>query len=45
MPGNTLAMCPPLIITKAQIDEMMEKLSKALNETHAFVVKENLMVA
>jgi len=44
MAGNILAMCPPLIISKAQIDEMMEKLSKALDETHALVLKEKLMV-
>lgn len=30
--GNVLRMVPPLIITEAQVDEMMEKLRKALNE-------------
>ncbi|MBP3462502.1 MAG: aminotransferase class III-fold pyridoxal phosphate-dependent enzyme, partial [Tyzzerella sp.] len=30
--GNVLRMVPPLIITEAQVDEMMGKLSKALNE-------------
>ncbi len=30
--GNVLRMVPPLVITKAHVDEMMEKLEKALNE-------------
>lgn len=30
--GNVLRMVPPLIITESQIDEMIEKLSKALDE-------------
>lgn len=30
--GNVLRMVPPLIITEAQVDEMIEKLSKALAE-------------
>ena len=30
--GNVLRMVPPLIITEAHVDEMIEKLSKALNE-------------
>lgn len=43
--GSSLAFCPPLICTKAHIDEMMMKLSKALDDTLAFAVKENLLVA
>ena len=30
--GNVLRMVPPLIITEAQVDEMIEKLGKALEE-------------
>ena len=30
--GNVLRMVPPLIITEAQVDEMIEKLNKALME-------------
>ena len=30
--GNVLRMVPPLIITEAQVDEMIEKLKKALEE-------------
>lgn len=43
--GSSLAFCPPLICTKAHIDEMMLKLSKALDDTLAFAVKEKLLVA
>lgn len=35
--GSSLALCPPLITTKAQIDEIVEKMGKALNDTLAFV--------
>ena len=30
--GNVLRLVPPLIITEAQVDEMIEKLEKALIE-------------
>jgi 4-aminobutyrate---pyruvate transaminase len=33
--GTSLAFCPPLIITKAQIDEMMAKTAAALDQTLA----------
>ena len=35
--GDSMAMCPPLIITDAQIDEMFGKLELALNETLAWI--------
>ena len=35
--GDTMALCPPLIITDAQIDEIFSKLELALNETLAWV--------
>ncbi|WP_221794103.1 aminotransferase [Oceanobacter mangrovi] len=35
--GSSLALCPPLITTKAQIDEIVEKMGKALDDTMAFV--------
>jgi len=43
--ANSLAFCPPLIVTEAQIDEMIEKLAKALDDTLDFVTKEGLLVA
>jgi len=33
--GDTLAVCPPLIITEAQINEVMIRLKKTLDETAA----------
>ena len=35
--GDTMALCPPLIITEDQIDELFSKLERALNETLAWV--------
>ncbi|MCV6590350.1 MAG: aminotransferase [Marinobacterium sp.] len=43
--GSSIAFCPPLIATTAQIDEMVEKFSKALDDTLAWVVKEGLIKA
>lgn len=41
--GNSLAICPPLIITHEQIDELIEKLTLALNDTLAFAKQQNLL--
>ncbi|ARN73828.1 aminotransferase [Oceanicoccus sagamiensis] len=41
--GSSIAFCPPLIITKRQIDEMIGKFSKSLNEILDFIVKERLL--
>jgi 4-aminobutyrate--pyruvate transaminase len=35
--GDTLAMCPPLILTEAQVDELFTKLERALDETLSWV--------
>ena len=35
--GDSIALCPPLIIDDAQLDEVMSKLELALNETLAWV--------
>lgn len=43
--GNSLAFCPPLIVTEAQIDELIEKLGKALDDTLDFVTREGLIPA
>lgn len=42
--GSSLAFCPPLIVTTAQIDELVEKLAKSLDETLAFVHHHGLLV-
>ena len=43
--GNSIALCPPLIITREQVDELIEKLTAGLADTLDFVNRENLLVA
>jgi 4-aminobutyrate--pyruvate transaminase len=43
--GDTLGMCPPLIITESEIDELFDRLTRALDTTEAAVNKENLRAA
>jgi 4-aminobutyrate--pyruvate transaminase len=31
--GDTLAICPPLIISPAEIDQIQERIGRALNAT------------
>ena len=45
MAGNSLALCPPLIITPEQVDEIIDKLGRALDVTLEHVRSESLMVA
>ncbi len=45
MGGNAIALCPPLIITREQVDELLEKLSLALADTLEYVNREQLWVA
>jgi 4-aminobutyrate--pyruvate transaminase len=33
---EAMALCPPLIITEAQVDELFDKLGRALDRTLAF---------
>ncbi|MGK7295758.1 MAG: aminotransferase [Candidatus Wenzhouxiangella sp. M2_3B_020] len=35
LPGDTLAICPPLIIDEAGIDELVDKLARGLDRTQA----------
>lgn len=42
--GSSIAFCPPLIITEAQVDEMLDKFSRALDSTLDFVQREGLLV-
>jgi adenosylmethionine-8-amino-7-oxononanoate aminotransferase len=37
MAGDIVAFSPPLIITEAQIDELLEKFDRALADTQAWV--------
>jgi len=41
--GSSLGICPPLIITEQQIDEMVGKLSKALDATLEHCTKQGLL--
>jgi len=34
--GDTIALCPPLIISPSEIDELMDKLTRALDRTEAW---------
>ena len=43
MPGDNIAFCPPLIITEAEIDEMMGCFSRALDDTWAMVREKGLV--
>ncbi len=40
--GNSLAFCPPLIISKEQVDEIITKFDAALELTLSYVTKEKL---
>ncbi|GIX34272.1 MAG: hypothetical protein KatS3mg126_0051 [Lysobacteraceae bacterium] len=31
LPGDTVAICPPLVITEAQVDELFDALQRALS--------------
>ncbi|MCK9993491.1 MAG: 4-aminobutyrate---pyruvate transaminase [Alphaproteobacteria bacterium] len=43
--GDTLALCPPLIITEEEIDLMFDRLERGLNETDGQVTREGLRSA
>jgi 4-aminobutyrate--pyruvate transaminase len=43
--GSSIALCPPLIITNAQIDEIMDKLEKALEKTLDYCKTQGLLEA
>jgi 4-aminobutyrate---pyruvate transaminase len=40
--GDVLTLCPPLIITAAEIDELFDRLSRALDKTLDWVRRERL---
>ncbi len=43
--GDAMALCPPLIISESEIDEMFDRLEKAIDDTESWVAKENLRQA
>ncbi|MDJ0876994.1 MAG: aminotransferase [Halieaceae bacterium] len=45
MAGNAIALCPPLILSRTQADELVDKLGRALDATLDHVKSEQLLVA
>lgn len=43
--GDTVALCPPMIISPDELDALFDRLEKALDETEAWVSKEGLRAA
>ena len=43
--GDTVSICPPLIIAPAEIDELFDRLGRALDRTLDWVKRERLMEA
>jgi 4-aminobutyrate--pyruvate transaminase len=40
--GDVLTLCPPLIITFAEIDDLFARLTRALDRTLDWVTRENI---
>jgi 4-aminobutyrate---pyruvate transaminase len=40
--GDTIAVCPPLIITAEEVDEMFDRITRAFDKTEEWVRKEGL---
>jgi 4-aminobutyrate---pyruvate transaminase len=40
--GDAVSVCPPLIITAAEIDELFDRLGRALDRTLDWVRRERL---
>ncbi len=43
--GDRVALCPPLVITEAQVDEMLRRFRAALDDTYAMVQEKGLLKA
>ena len=43
--GDTIALCPPMIITESELGELFDRLEKALDDAEAWVSKEALRAA
>ena len=43
--GDTIALCPPLIITREQVDEVLATLRRAIDETMDHATREGLLPA
>jgi len=40
--GDVLTLCPPLVITTAEIDDLFDRLTRALDKTLDWVARERL---
>jgi 4-aminobutyrate--pyruvate transaminase len=45
LPGDTLSLCPPLIIADDEINDMFDRLARALDRTLAWAKQERLLTA
>ncbi|MBV9366239.1 MAG: hypothetical protein JOY89_18525, partial [Solirubrobacterales bacterium] len=45
VPGEILCFSPPLIITKAEVDEMLDRVGRALDELTVQIRRERIGVA
>jgi 4-aminobutyrate--pyruvate transaminase len=43
--GDVLSICPPLIISPAEIDELFDRLARALDRTLDWAKRERLLAA
>jgi 4-aminobutyrate--pyruvate transaminase len=43
--GDTIALCPPMIIAEAELNELFDRFERALAETEAWAGKEGLLAA
>lgn len=43
--GDSVAFCPPLIITETQIDDMMDRFARALEDTERMLAGEGIRLA
>jgi 4-aminobutyrate--pyruvate transaminase len=37
VPGDTITLCPPLIITNDEIDDLFDRFAKALDDTASWL--------
>lgn len=45
MGGNSIALCPPLVISREQVDELVDGLGRALEDTLSHASAQGLLVA
>jgi 4-aminobutyrate--pyruvate transaminase len=45
LPGDTLSLCPPLVIADEEVDDMFDRLARALDRTLAWAKQERLLTA